>query len=312
MAKKSTKEAVQIAPAQNKAAVVADLSAQINEALNPKVEVTATVATKKLATRSGWKGTLQIKGVRFAVATYTAKDDGDKVSFNQTHDACGCKLNQGDMKCAHCDTTVPKENIQKGYQYEDGKFVYVTGAELEACEPASDKLMEVTQFVKVGEIDPIYFDKTEFVGPAGENKKAQAASSAAYAMLRQAMVNTGTVAIVKRCARGREQYMALRPYGVNQIVASDLLFAAEVRGFAKTENLAPANADLVALGESLIADMTKPFDENAQVDSYTVNVRALVNTKIYGQVAPVFVKVEVEADSDDLLAALKASLGKAA
>ncbi len=106
--------------------------------------------------------------------------------------------------------------------------------------------------------------------------------------------------------------MALRPYGVNQIVASDLLFAAEVRGFAKTENLAPANADLVALGESLIADMTKPFDENAQVDSYTVNVRALVNTKIYGQVAPVFVKVEVEADSDDLLAALKASLGKAA
>lgn len=289
----------------------ADLSAQIAGLLSPKSAPAPTNKEKKIADRSGWKGTLQFGAVQFAIGTYKATEQ-DRVSFNQTHTICGSKLNQGSMKCKSCEKDVNKDEIQKGYEYDDGKFVYISDEELQACEPASDKLMEIVSFVKATEIDPIYFDKTEFVGPAGENKNSVAIAAAAYAMLRQAMVNKGMVAIAKRTQRGREQYVALRPYSANMIVASDLFFGIEVRNFEKTEKLAPAAPEAVALAEHLIENMTKTFDENAQSDVYTARVRVLLDTKIYGGEAPVFTTKPATAESDDLLTALKKSLSQAA
>jgi DNA end-binding protein Ku len=291
---------------------VESLSAAINEALNPQAEA-PKASDKKIASRSTWKGTLHFGAVHFPIGTYKATDE-EKISFNMVHNSdCHAQLNQGAMHCSVCECDVPKEDIVYGYKSENG-FVFVSDEERESCQPASDKVLEIVRFVKATEVDPIYFAKTEFVGPQGENKKSKVLAAAGYAMLRAAMVSKKVVAIARRSTRGREQYVVLRPFGVNMIVAQDLLFAAEVRSFEKTADLAPANNDAVKLAENLIDNMTSTFDENAQSDSYMTNMRSLLDSKIAKGEVPTFTKREETPDTDDLMAALQASLtkGKAA
>jgi len=285
-------------------ATVENISVSINEVLNPKVS--ATASSKTVATRSNWKGTLHFGAVHFAVGTYVATQE-DKISFNMVHYDCQTQLNQGKMYCSHCDTDIPKENVVYGYKSDSG-FIFVSEEEREACQPASDKVLEIVRFVKANEIDPIYFSKTEFVGPAGENKKSKMLAESGYAMLRAAMVAKKVVAVARRATRGREQYVVLRPYGDNMMVASDLLFATEVRAFEKTAGVAEANKEAVKLAGNLIDAMTSTFDENAQSDSYLTNMRALLDSKIAKAESPKFTKRVSEETGDDLMAALEASL----
>jgi DNA end-binding protein Ku len=294
-----------------KQSTVESTSAAINEILNPTAAPATTSNSKTLATRSTWKGTLHFGAVHFAVGTYKATDE-EKISFNMVCPDCrDTQLNQGAMHCSKCNEDVEKSEAIYGYKNGEG-FVFVSDDERAACEPASDKVLEIVRFVKATEIDPIYFAKTEFVGPQGENKKSKVLAASGYAMLRAAMVNKDVVAIARRSTRGKEQYVVVRPFGNNMLVASDLLFANEVRGFEKTADLAAAPEAAVKLAENLIDNMTETFNENAQSDSYMTNMRALLDSKIAKQEAPVFAKREEVADTDDLMAALQASLTKAA
>jgi len=289
----------------------------LSAALNTKPQVEAfSPAEKTFAVRAGWKGTLEFGGLTFPVGTYTAIKE-DKVEFNTVHASCGTRLKQGAMRCEHCDTNVEKDEQSKGFQYEEDKFVFVTKEELEACEPASDKILEIVRFVKSNEIDPIYFGKTEFLGTAGDNKKSKADSQRGYALLLEGMLGTSTVALAKRSTRGREQWLILRPFNTttsmkySTIVASDLLFGNEVRAFDKTNDLPAANVQEAELAEQLIEAMTEEFNENAQSDGYNTNVRKLLDTKIYGNAAPVFEKKTTVEDTTDVMVALMNSVAKA-
>jgi DNA end-binding protein Ku len=241
---------------------IVTLSAALNT--KPQVVVEAfSPAEKTFAVRVGWKGTLEFGGLTFPVGTYTAIKEG-KVEFNTVHTSCGTRLKQGAMGfsvrrrqvrfsnqwCEHCDTNVEKDEQSR--------------EELEACEPANDKILEIVRFVKSNEIDPIYFGKTEFLGTEGENKKSKADSQRGYALLLEGMLGTSTVALAKRSTRGREQWLILRPFNTTTIVASDLLFGYEVRAFDKTNDLPAANVQEAELAEQLIEAMTEEFNENAQ------------------------------------------------
>lgn len=256
---------------------------------------------------------MTVGALTFAVKTYTGTEE-EKVEFHMHHSAeCDGRLKEtGMMKCDKCSEEIHK-NDSVSLTDHNGTLVSMSKDEKESCQVSNNGVLEVLQFTKATEVDPMYFESTDYIAPGRERKGDQATAAKAFGLLRLAMIETETVAIAKRVNKGRDQIVVLRPYGLNGIVMQHLFFESEIRLFNGWTNVpVEVDAPLVSAAVALVKEMTEDFDSTVYGDSYLSNLRKAIATKAAGKAIPEFTKTAAPASSgDDLMATLKAAVANA-
>jgi len=159
--------------------------------------------------------------VSIQVKLYSAANAQAGISFNLLHGKCGSRVKQQYICPKEDNVVVPREDLRKGYEFAKDQYVLFTDEELKALEEQATQTVDVTEFLPVSEIDPVYFDKAYYLAPDKGGSKA-------YWLLSEAMRTTGRVALAKYAARGKQYLVMLRPVE-GGIVLQQLLYADEVR-----------------------------------------------------------------------------------
>jgi len=247
-----------------------------------------------------WKGAISFGLVNIPVKMYAATEEKD-ISLRYLHERCGSPLTYV-RKCPVCDEEVAWEEIKKGYEYEKGKFVLIDKEELEQLKTDSSREIQILDFVHLSEIDPIYFQKTYYLGPGDTGHGA-------YNLLMRALQNSGKIGIAKVTMRSKTTLAAIRI--IDGCIAMETIFYPdEIRPVQQVPNLPEQTAvsdKELAMAEMLIEQLTTPFDPSKYHDDYRSQLMQLIETKMKGEefkVAPEAPQTNVV----DLMAALQASL----
>jgi DNA end-binding protein Ku len=250
-----------------------------------------------------WKGYFSFGLISVPIRLYVAARESH-VSFHQIHAVCGTRVKQ-QLYCPHCERVVERSELAKGYPIEGGGNVEVTNEELRSLEAESSETMEIVQFVKLDEVDPLYFQTSYFT-------VAETAGQRAYALIFQGMEHLRLGAIANITLHQREQIVMLRPYDKG-IVLHTLYYPAEVREISEYGNQPQLNIQKaeVELAEQFMKQLTAEFDPSQFKDEYQSRVEALVERKAAGA------EIEVEkprkkppAKVVNLMDALKASMDR--
>jgi len=201
------------------------------------------------------------------------------------------------------------DDIAKGYEQADGEYVLLTDSDLSSLDAKATKTIEIEQFVDLSEIDPIMYDSPYNVVPDPSTPKP-------YALLLEAMEESGKVAIARFVMRTKEHICALRPLD-GRLVLSTMVYPDEVNDPSEHEALEAVNEVTISakerkVAEALIDSLTEPFDASEYRDEYRVKVLDLIEAKASG--ATEIVEAEPEAEDDtvvDIMAALEASIAEA-
>ena len=200
------------------------------------------------------------------------------------------------------DEVVPAESVVKGYEYEKDRFVEIDAEELKNAAAQTSTEMQIDEFVKLADIDPVYFETSYYVSP-------EAAGEKAYALLYRSMQLTGLVAIAQFAMHGREHVVVLRP-GKAGMLAHTMFFPTEVR--SNEEHRADTNAvseKELNLARTLIDSLAGPFEPAKFRDTYREKLEALIAAKVQGQTAASpLAKTQSRARVVDLTEALNQSL----
>jgi DNA end-binding protein Ku len=257
------------------------------------------------APRSIGSLTISFGLVAIPVKLYSATQSTGQISFNMLHKDCGSRLKQ-QYVCLKDGQVVERDDIVKGYEFAKDQYVAFTPEEIKALDEVGTHAVEISEFVPIESIDPVYFDKTYYLAP-------DKGASKPYALLTEALKETNRCAIGRWAARGKAYIVMLRP--VEGVLAMQQLhFGTEVRPAREVEvpktEVKPAELKLARqLIDSQQADM---FDPTAYVDEVRGRVEAAIQKKVEGQEISVS---EAPAESTtgkviDLMDALRASLEK--
>ncbi|THD51911.1 Ku protein [Phenylobacterium sp.] len=256
-----------------------------------------------MATRPTWQGYLRLSLVSCPVALYTATSRGGEVHFNMLSKATHNRIR---MIPTDPETgPVERSDIVKGYEIEKGRYVVVTGEELENVRLETTKTLDIERFVDDSDIDRLYWNDPYFLAPDGDM------AAEAFAVIREAMKKAGKVALGRLVMHQRERLMALEPHDKG-IVAYTLRNKTEVRAadaiFSHIKAVKPP-AQMIEIAAKIIEQLEGPFDPSQFNDRYEDALRALIKEKQKGHTveAP---EEPREAEVIDLMEALKRSLGQ--
>lgn len=251
-----------------------------------------------------WTGNLRLALVSVPVRLYPATKSGAQISFHQVHEPSGKRIRY--QKVVPGIGPVDTDEIVKGYEVTKGSYVLIDPEEIEALRVETKKTLDLIQFVKQGEIDPIWFDRPYYVVADGD------LAEEAYGVLRDALRSAGRLGLGQFVMRGREYVAALKPCG-NGLLLETLRFADEVRNaapfFADIEAGKP-DSELLGLAKELIERKSAPFDPGRFKDTYTNAVRDMIEAKAKHK-KPVQVEEDEPASGAqviDLVEALKRSV----
>jgi DNA end-binding protein Ku len=249
-----------------------------------------------------WKGYISFGLVSVPVRLFAAARE-EHVSFNQIHGECGGRIKQ-QIFCPQCDRVVERNELQKGYEVEKGTYVTVTPDELKGLEAESSDVMEIQQFVSLGEVDPIFFE-TSYYSAAEESGKR------AYNLLFRGMTREKLAAIARVTLSGREQVVLIRPYDEGLLLHT-LYYPAEVRevGEYGHDTASEVPEQEVALAEKFMESLRAPFAPEQFQDNYKEKVLGLIETKRAGQAPRPGAEKRRLAPVVDLMTALKQSLAE--
>jgi len=226
------------------------------------------------------------------------------VHFSMLHAKDKSRLKQTYV-CKTCDETVERSDTVRGYEYARDQYVVLSDEELKALERVSDRTVDIEEFVPIAKVDPIYFEKSNLLGPDKGGAKA-------YQLLREAMVESGRVAIGRLNERGRQQLVLLRPTEKG-LVMHGLYHADEIRRFDDIElgeNVEIKQGEL-SLAHQLIDQLSqKKFEPEKYEDEYRRTLLELVDRKVAGEEIVVAPTAEPWEQIIDLVAALKKSLAE--
>ena len=241
--------------------------------------------------RPYWTGNLQISLVSFGVSLYVATESKSQISFHQISRKTGervrhQKVLESAAESNEATTAVDKDEIVKGYEYKKGQYVIIEPSELENLRVPSKHTISVSQFVDTNELNPEFVEKPYFVLPENDFQ------TEAFTVVRQALVNTGKVAIGKVAFSGRENILAVMPAPNDDrgMMAYALRFSNELRNqndYFRDIKPAAVNADSLELAETLIKKMSAKLDMSKFEDGYEVAVKALVEAKINNLPVPI-------------------------
>lgn len=248
-----------------------------------------------------WSGTISFGLVSIPIKVFSATSSHD-VSFNLLHNKCKGRINLQNW-CPQCEEVVPRSDLIKGYQYEKDHYITVDEEDLNSVRPESSSNMDILQFIQIAEVDPIYFDKTYYLGPDKGSKKT-------FALLTKAMEQTKKAAIGKVVMRNHEYLALIRP-GMKGLLMHLMLYADEVR---ENENLVTDDTDLkdkeVQLARELIDNLTEAFEPSQFKSDYTEAMEEMLEAKIKGRTLTV-VKPKERPPVTDLMEALQMSVKQA-
>ena len=254
-----------------------------------------------MAARATWKGYLKISLVNIPIKVFPATESSATISFNQLHGECQTRIQQKRW-CPHCSREVPLSEIVKGYEFEKGHYVIVSDEDFDKVRTESTRVINLVQFADEGAIDPMYVDRTYYLGPDG------GVAADAFAVMREGM--KGKVGVGKLALYGREYLVAVRSHG-RGIVMHTLHHAAEIRGIDAVEDLnsvpTKAKPDEIKLARQIIKSFEGPLNLADYKDEYREGLQRIIDKKIAGEeiVAP---EVQEPARVVDLMEALKRSL----
>ena len=250
-------------------------------------------------------GTISFGLVSIPVKLYTAASAGG-VSFNQLHVKCGNRLRQ-QMFCPVDNEVVDRSQIVKGYEFQKDQYVRFTDEEIKSLEGETSRVIEIEKFVPLSTVDPIYFEKTYYLGPDKGGDKP-------YRLLADAMAKTERVALAKFVMRGKESLVLIRP-AQHGLMLHTMYFADEVRAFGEIDKGESATLKDGELGLALrlIEDLShEEFKPDEYHDDYRQRVLDLVNLKVEGKEVTTVTPEVHRAQVIDLMDALKQSLAKRA
>jgi DNA end-binding protein Ku len=247
-----------------------------------------------------WKGHLTFGLISMPVRMTTAAR-GERISFNQLHKECHSRLKQP-LFCPHCNRNVERSEIVKGYEYEKDQYVLFNEDELDKIEPSSARVMEILEFVKLNEMDPLYFDASYYVAPEDAGLKA-------YQLLMKAMEESGYGAIAKLTMHQREHIVIIRP-GTKGMTLHTMFYSNEIRAAESVPtNKIEVKEQEKKLARQLIESLAAPFDPEKYRDEYQENVRTMIAAKLKGQEVTEVAHPHM-APVIDLMEALKKSLSE--
>lgn len=244
--------------------------------------------------------------VSLPVKLYATGQSGTKVSFNLVHQKCGSRLRQ-QYVCPKCDVVVEKDEIIKGYEFSKDQYVLFTPAELDAIETPKSEGIEITEFVPAEEVDPVYLERSYYLGPDKGGARA-------YRLLAAALRETGRVAIARYAARGKMYLVLVRPMnGEGGMVMEQLRYADEVRDFSEVpvEEGDVAKPELKLAMQLVEQSSSESFEPAKYHDLVREQMMEMIQRKVEGEEITAAPTAEVaQPQIIDLMAALKASLSE--
>jgi DNA end-binding protein Ku len=247
-----------------------------------------------------WKGHLTFGLISMPIRMFAAAR-GERVSFNQLHKVCHSRLKQP-LFCPVCNRNVERSEIVKGYEHEKDQYVLFSEEELDKIEPPSAHVMEILEFVKLDEMDPLYFDSSYYLSPEEAGVKA-------YKLLIDAMKESGYGAIAKLTMHQREHIVIIRP-GSKGMTLHTMFYSNEIRAAeAVPTDKVEVKDQEKKLALQLINSLAAPFEPQKYRDEYSENVRGMIDAKLKGQEVTEVAQPHL-APVIDLMEALKKSLAE--
>jgi DNA end-binding protein Ku len=261
-----------------------------------------------MAQRPIWRGHLRLALVSCPVALFSAKHDRGNIRFHLINPETGNRIRMITQD-AETEKQLSRSDLVKGYEFKKDTYVLLTDEDFESVRVESSSLMAIEKFVEADSIDPIYYDSSYYLAPDGK------AGQDVYAVLREAIEETGRVALSRVVIGQRERTIALRPTD-GGLVAQTLYEQRDINDAKPIfEDVANAKTDpaMVQLAKQLIDRQSGRYDPSDLEDRYEARLRAMIDAKLKGE----GIEEEDTAKPDrgnvvDLMSALKKSLGQSA
>lgn len=250
-----------------------------------------------------WKGHLTFGLVSVPVKLVAAARS-ESISFNQLHKDDHSRIKQV-IYCQAEDKPVPRSELVKGYEYEKDRYVVLDEEEIKKFQPQSARVMEILEFVKAGELDPVYMDASYYLQPDEAGEKP-------YTLLFEALKRTGYVSLAKLTMHNREHIVIVRP-GPHGLLLHTMYYKDEIRAtdeFRTDSSLVKENE--LNLAMMLVQQLAAAFEPEKYSDTFRQNVQELIEAKIKGQQVVEPPAVQTMAPVVDIMEALKTSLNQLA
>jgi DNA end-binding protein Ku len=262
-----------------------------------------------MAARAYWQGQIRLALVSIPVEIYPATKSGASIAFNQVHEPSGKRIQY--EKVVPGIGPVDRDEIMKGYEVSKGHYVLLDPEEIESVKLESRKTVDLVQFVDLGDIDPMYFDKPYYVAPADD------LAEEAFVVLRDALRAARKVGIGQLAMRGQEYVVALKPCGKGMLLET-LRYADEVNraaSFFREIGDHKPDPDLLDLAATLIEKKSGEFDASEFHNRYVDALKKLIAEKQKKKGEKIIQDPDDSRPSKgsnviDLMAALKKSLGE--
>lgn len=250
---------------------------------------------------SVWSGYLTFGLISMPVRLFSGARSSS-ISFNMLHRDDLSRVKQ-QLYCPVDNRVIGRDEIVKGYEYRKDEYVVIEPEEIKKIEPKTAKTMEILEFVKSSDVDPVYFESSYYMMPEEAGRRP-------YALLSKALEESDYVAIAKLTMHNREYTVFLRPKE-GGLMLHTMYYSEEVReveGFGRPDvELKDAE---VKVAHQLIEALAGPFDPDKYHDEFQENLKELIQAKLEGQEVKPVEKPKKLAPVVDLMAALKQSLAE--
>lgn len=255
-----------------------------------------------------WRGHLRLALVSCPVALWNARHDRAGIRFNLINPETGNRIRMVTQD-AETGKELERRNLVKGYEFRKDQYLLLSDQDFDGIKVESSAVMTIEKFVDTDSIDPVYYDAAYFLAPDGD------AGRDVYAVLRQAIAETGKTALARVVISQRERTIALRPMG-DGLMAHTLY---ENRDLNSSKDLFDGLAaikidpEMVQLATQLVQRQTAQYDAADLEDQYEIRLREMIDAKLKGEGVDLEAEAPVAKDTNviDLMATLKQSLGQA-
>lgn len=250
---------------------------------------------------SVWSGYLTFGLISLPVRLYSgARSSG--ISFNMLHREDGARVKQ-QLVCSADGQVIERSDTVKGYEFRKGEYIIIEPEEIKKIEPKTAKTMEILEFVKTSDVDPVYFESSYYMIPEEAGRRP-------YALLTKALEESEYVAVAKLTMHNREYTVFLRPHEGGMMLHT-MYYSEEVR---KVEGFGAPDVELkdaeVKIAHQLIDALAADWDPDKYHDDFQENLKKMIETKLEGGTVTEVEKPRKLAPVVDLMSALKQSLAE--
>jgi DNA end-binding protein Ku len=252
-----------------------------------------------------WKGAITFGLISIPVKLFSAVESKTP-RFNLLHGEDGGRIKY-QRTCSVCGKEVTWDDIVKGYEYEKDHYVHLSDEDFDSLDVDSIRAIDVVSFVPLADIDPIYFNKTYFVGPEATGVKA-------YKLLSEALQSEGQVGIAKVSLREKEHLATIRITDDDVIVLETMHWPDEIRepAFDELDKKVDLRDNEIKMARQLIQQLSSDFKPEEFTDEYRIALEKMIDRKVEGEEVTVAPEpTEEPTKVIDLMEALKASVDEA-